>query len=109
MLDRKNMIIFIFWDILGGYIIQLLTLMRCKASVIESFFRVDKSSCLPKLKSITIFLYDFFLVFYIFYFHLKIVTLLLQYSVYVLSSPYLCLISFLYFDLYDLGDDSWIG
>ena len=26
----------------------------------------------------------------------------------VLLSPYLCFISFLYFDLYVLGDDAWI-
>ena len=28
---------------------------------------------------------------------------------YVLLSPYLCFISFLYLDLYDLGDDVWIS
>ena len=28
---------------------------------------------------------------------------------YVLLSPYLCLISFLYLDLYVLGDDAWIS
>ena len=28
---------------------------------------------------------------------------------YVLLSPYLCLISFLYLDLYVLGDDAWIN
>ena len=28
---------------------------------------------------------------------------------YVLLSPYLCFISFLYLDLYVLGDDAWIS
>ena len=28
---------------------------------------------------------------------------------YVLLSPYLCFISFLYFDLHVLGDDAWIN
>ena len=28
---------------------------------------------------------------------------------YLLSGPYLCFISFLYFDLYDLGDDALIS
>ena len=28
---------------------------------------------------------------------------------YVLLSPYLCLISFLYLDLYVLGDDAWVS
>ena len=28
---------------------------------------------------------------------------------YVRLSPYFCFISFLYLDLYVLGDDSWIG
>ena len=28
---------------------------------------------------------------------------------YVLLSPYLCFISFLYLDLYVLGDDTWIS
>ena len=28
---------------------------------------------------------------------------------YVLLSPYLCFISFLYLDLYALGDDAWIS
>ena len=29
-------------------------------------------------------------------------------QLYVLLSPYLCFITFLYLDLYVLGDDSWI-
>ena len=34
---------------------------------------------------------------------------LFQYSVLVLLNHYLCFISFLYLDLYDLGDDAWIS
>ena len=30
-------------------------------------------------------------------------------QVYVLLSPYLCFISFLYLDFYLLGDDAWIS
>ena len=30
-------------------------------------------------------------------------------QLYVLLSPYLCFITFLYLDLYVLGDDSWIS
>ena len=30
-------------------------------------------------------------------------------QLYVLLSPYLCFISFLYLDLYVLGDDAWIS
>ena len=30
-------------------------------------------------------------------------------QLYVLLSPYLCFISFLYLDLYVLGDNSWIS
>ena len=30
-------------------------------------------------------------------------------QLYVLLSPYLCFISFLYFDFYVLGDDAWIS
>ena len=35
--------------------------------------------------------------------------LLLRYSVFLLLSPYLCFISFLYIDLYVLGYDALIG
>ena len=30
-------------------------------------------------------------------------------QLYVLLSPYICFITFLYLDLYVLGDDSWIS
>ena len=38
---------------------------------------------------------------------LQYLTLSLQF--YVLLSPYLCFISFLYLDLYVLGDEAWIN